>query len=276
MSSIKPISVSKPAKANLSDAFHILNPEGAAHFLLLCDHASAYIPPAYDGLGLGTELLDRHIACDIGAANVTTALAEKLNAPAVLTNFSRLLIDPNRGLDDPTLIVQLSDGHVIPANRGIDQPSRRDEWQKRVQDFYQPYHQAIERCLARAQKAGVVPIILSIHSFTPVWRGVQRPMQAGILWDKDERLARHLRAALGDKVQPLGDNEPYSGRLKHDTLYRHATLHGFPNALVELRQDTLLEAGAGEKWAQYFVAPMQAAAQDAACQKITHFGSHAD
>lgn len=256
--------------------YEIINAESPPHFLLLCDHASAYVPPAYAGLGLAPDTFERHIAWDIGAAKVTRALAHKLNAPAILSNFSRLLIDPNRGLDDPTLVMKLSDGAIIPANRAVDPYQNKTAWQERIAAFYTPYHQAIEACLLRAEKQGAVPIILSIHSFTPNWKGGQRPMQAAVLWDKDERLPTHLFTHLAAEMSPLGDNEPYSGRLKNDTLYRHGTLRGLPHALIEMRQDQLQTDKDCAIWAARLVPAMLAAAQDAHCRRVNFYGSHTD
>ena len=143
---------------------------------LLCDHASNALPPEYGSLGLPQIEFERHIAYDIGAAGLTRRLAERLSAPAILSGASRLLIDPNRGLDDPTLIMRLSDGRVIPANRIVEDAERV----RRIERFYVPYHSAILERLDAAMHAGTTPILLSIHSFTPVWKGAVRPWHAGV------------------------------------------------------------------------------------------------
>src|SRR5689334_20455860 len=160
--------------------------------LLLCDHASNAIPPEYGGLGLPPEALERHIAYDIGAAAVTRACAGALGVPALLTTFSRLLIDPNRGLDHPTLIVSVSDGTLVPGNARLD-PS---EIERRIRLFYAPYDAAIAAALDAFAVAGVVPAIQSVHSMTPTMQGVARPWHASVLWDADPRLALPLLAAL--------------------------------------------------------------------------------
>ena len=136
-------------------------------FLIICDHASNYIPPELAGLGLPQDQLARHIAYDIGALNVASLIAEGLNCPLVASQFSRLLIDPNRGLDDPTLVVKLSDGAIIPANRQVDPFNDKAAWQARIDDYYMPYNHAIAQAIDAALAAGHVPIILSVHSFTP-------------------------------------------------------------------------------------------------------------
>lgn len=214
--------------------------------MLLCDHASNRLPAAYETLGLAASELERHIAYDIGAAEVTRRLASALQAPAVLSNFCRLLIDPNRGEDDPTLIMQLSDGAIIPGNRNLSAEERRC----RVALYYEPYHSAVTAAINAAIAAGRPPLLLSIHSFTHEWRGCLRPWEAGILWDEDARLARMLLDCLRHETDfTIGDNEPYCGRLSGDSMHRHGTMRGLAHALVEIRQDQIKhEEGQGE-WA---------------------------
>ena len=248
--------------------------EGDKRFLILCDHASNHVPPAYDNLGLPLEQLTRHIAFDPGAFEVAAKIAATLDCPLVASQFSRLLIDPNRGLDDPTLVVKLSDGAVIPANRHVDPYRDKAAWQARIDAFYTPYNQAIETALASAAGDGVVPIILSVHSFTPIWRGTARKIHAATLWDKDDRLKRVMDAYMA--ALPginYGDNEPYSGRLKNDCLYRHGTQNGLPHAMIELRQDLIGdEAGQGE-WAAHMVTILQRAAALPELARISFVGS---
>lgn len=202
--------------------------------VLLCDHARNDIPAEYGHLGMPPEGLERHIAYDIGAAGVTRGLAAALGVPAVLSTFSRLLIDPNRGRDDPTLVMRLSDGMVIPGNAHVDE----EEIQSRVERFYDPYHAAVTRQIDACIAAGRPPALFSIHSFTPSWKGVARPWHVGILWDRDPRMAVPLIAALeaeGDLC--VGDNQPYKGSLQGDCLNRHGTGRGLAHALIEIRQD---------------------------------------
>src|SRR5215468_11213648 len=137
--------------------------------LILCDHAENTISEPFGTLGLRPEDLNRHIAYDLGAASVAERLAEMLGAPAVLTRFSRLLIDPNRGLDDPTLIMRISDGAVIPGNRHLDAAEREE----RVRRYYAPYHQRIDKLIESCVSVGVPPALLSIHSFTDNWKGTE-------------------------------------------------------------------------------------------------------
>lgn len=213
--------------------------------LILCDHAENTLPETYGTLGLRSEDLHRHIAFDLGAAGVAEHLARALGAPALLTRFSRLLIDPNRGLDDPTLIMQISDGLVVPGNVGLGE----EEVAARLRNFYLPYHRAVERAIEAGIAAGKPPVVLSVHSFTQAWKGVPRPWHVGVLWDKDPRLALPLIEALRRFPDiEVGDNVPYSGQLKGDTLYTHATAHGLAHALVELRQDLILAEDGQAEW----------------------------
>jgi predicted N-formylglutamate amidohydrolase len=200
--------------------------------LLLCDHASAALPPGYGQLGLDPALFATHIAFDIGAATVTRALAAHFGAAAVLGRWSRLLIDLNRGADDPTLVMKLSDGSIIPGNREVGP----DEVARRIREFHAPYHDAIT---AELDRIGPKAAIISIHSFTPAWKGKARPWEVGVLWDKDRRLAGPLMSRLSQHAFAWGDNEPYSGMLENDCLNRHGTRRGLPHVLVEIRQDLI-------------------------------------
>lgn len=255
-------------------AFQTLAGDVGNGLLLICDHARNTLPMHYGTLGLDRSSLERHIAYDIGVEAVTVKLARSLNAPAVLSGFSRLLIDPNRGADDPTLVMKLSDGAIIPGNHPIEPV----EVEQRRKLYYTPYHDAITREIDRAIHAGKPPAILSIHSFTPFWRGRERPWHAAVLWDKDPRFARPLIDVLqADSDLIVGDNEPYSGRLKNDCLYRHGTQRGLAHALLEIRQDLISNDTGIEQW----VSRLQDAAlkivetQDG-LHNIKYYGSHND
>jgi predicted N-formylglutamate amidohydrolase len=228
-------------------AYHTHNERAPARLLFLCDHASNAVPPELDLLGLSEADFARHIAYDIGAAKLTRALAALSSAPALLARWSRLLIDLNRGQDDPTVVMKLSDGRVIPGNRDLD----RDGVEDRIRRFHAPYHAAIAATIRQAAGQGILPILVSVHSFTPVWRGHQRPWHIGILWDRDGRLAQPLLERL--RREPdivVGDNEPYSGELENDTLYRHGTMNGLPHVLIEVRQDLIGDAQGVKRWAE--------------------------
>jgi predicted N-formylglutamate amidohydrolase len=202
--------------------------------LFLCDHAANALPPG--GLGLDAGLLSTHIAYDIGAATVTRALARAYGAPALLGAWSRLLIDLNRGVDDPTLVMKLSDGSIIPGNVRDNREAEAAEVARRIEVFHAPYHAAID---AELDRIGADAVLVSMHSFTPVWKGRPRSWEVGVLYDRDVRLAQPLMARLGQAGFSVGDNEPYSGALEGDTLWRHGTMRGLPHVLIEMRQDLI-------------------------------------
>lgn len=213
--------------------------------LLICDHASNFIPRALANLGLPAPELQRHIAYDPGAAEVTRGLAQRLNCAALLSHFSRLVVDPNRALDNPTLMPLESDGTAVPGNKGLSAQAR----QQRLAALFHPYHGALRQALAERVAAGLVPVVLSIHSFTPVMQGRVRPWHVGILWNRDPRLAVPLMAELTDAGFVVGDNEPYSGRDEHGfTLRHHTHAAGFPQVLIELRQDLIDTHQGAARW----------------------------
>lgn len=230
-----------------NESFELIEGNAKRGLVLLCDHATNAMPSEYGWLGLSEADLERHIAYDIGTAALTRALASRLDAPALMTRFSRLLIDPNRGEDDPTLIMRVSDGAVVPGNRHVD----GDERNRRIARFHAPYHQAIDEMIDMSLETGREPVVLSIHSFTPLWRGWARPWHAGILWDQDPRIALPLIEGLRrEPALVVGDNEPYSGSLKNDTMYRHGTMRGLPHALVEIRHDLIRSDDGVAEWAE--------------------------
>jgi len=234
-------------KISASEAYEIVAGRGDTGLILLCDHASNRIPEDYGDLGVPAAQFERHIAYDIGARDLTLGLAARLGAPAVLSRYSRLLIDPNRGMDDPTLIMRISDGAVVPGNREVDEAERA----RRIARFHAPYHAAIAAEIVAARARGHVPFLVSIHSFTPVWRGWPRPWHVGILWDRGEAVAHAMiRGFLAQGDLVVGDNEPYHGALDGDTLNTHGTRAGLPHALIEVRQDLVAAKTGVDEWVE--------------------------
>jgi predicted N-formylglutamate amidohydrolase len=262
--------------------------DGHSPILFLCDHASHALPPG--GLGLDATLLSTHIAYDIGAAIVTRALATAYGAPAVLGSWSRLLIDLNRGADDPTLVMKLSDGSIIPGNRDADAA----EVARRIAAYHAPYHAAIDAELDRigallrardsahagevavassraseSRRGNETAVLVSMHSFTPSWKGRPRQWEVGVLYDRDLRLAAPLMARLAEAGFTVGDNEPYSGRLEGDTLWRHGTMRRLPHVLIEMRQDLVGDDGQAQAFALRLKPILDAALSDMASSSET-------
>ncbi|MEQ9813065.1 MAG: N-formylglutamate amidohydrolase [Azospirillaceae bacterium] len=229
-------------------AFTRLNPGASSPILLLGDHAGRAVPAVLGRLGLGAPPFERHIAYDIGVEAVVRALSRLLDATAIFANNSRLVIDPNRQLIDPTSNCVISDGVIIPGNRGLTWQDRA----RRVRDLFEPYHAAIEAEIEARCSAGDQPIIVSVHSFTPVMNGFHRPWHVGLLWGDDGHLSMAIAAALRrDSTLVVGENEPYSGKNAHGyTMEEHVYPRGLANVLVELRQDLVSDAAAAELWAE--------------------------
>lgn len=251
--------------------FELVEGDRKRGLVLVADHARRNLPEEYGDLGLPAEEFDRHIAYDIGVETVTRELAALLDAPAVFAAFSRLLIDPNRGEDDPTLIRQLYDGTIVPANY----PMSAEERERRLDLFYRPYHDAIGAMVASvAQASKAAPFVFSVHSFTPMMQGHVRPWHVGLLWDLDDRAARPIIDALAaDGSLTVGDNEPYDGALRGDTMYRHAIVNGYAHALIEIRQDLIAEQQGAVAWAQRLAPIVDAVNRRADIHEVRRFGS---
>lgn len=241
-----------------------------AGLLILVDHASNALPSEYGSLGLPGSELERHIGYDIGARAVGLGLARHFGAPALMTTFSRLLIDPNRGDDDPTLVMRLSDGAVVPGNATIDAAER----EHRITRFWRPYHDAIRAEIDAMMASGRVPILFSMHSYTPIWRGMPRPWHCAVLWDNDARLPRHLIDGLRrDPAIVCGDNEPYDGALRNDTMFRHGTSRGLAHAIVEVRQDLIAEPTGVTQWVARLAEALVPALADPSLRRVENHGS---
>ena len=251
--------------------YEVLDGDWSRGLLLVADHAGRKLPEHYNSLGLPATEFERHIAYDIGVEATTRGLAKAMGVPAVLCHFSRLLIDPNRGDDDPTLIRQLYDGTVVPGNY----PMSAEERESRLEQFYRPYHSAVDEAVERvAQASRQAPFIFSVHSFTPVMQGFVRPWHVGVLWDMDHRVAWPLIEMLAaDPALCVGDNEPYDGALRGDTMYSHAITQGFAHALIEIRQDLIADQAGVDGWVKRLVPILDAINARPDIHEVQHFGS---
>lgn len=237
-------------------AYQILGEHRPGKWLVTCDHAENHVPAAINGgdLGIAAQDMARHIAYDVGAAGLARALGELLNSPVIMSGVSRLVIDPNRGEDDPTLVMKLYDGTIIPANRHVDAA----EVERRLQTLYRPYHDAYAKLAARQADT----VILAVHSFTPCLKGRSpRPWHVGVLHShEDGRLSRALLDVLAQQADLcIGDNEPYAGHLPGDAVDRHAIAMGRHNTLIELRNDLIETQPEQEAWAARLAPLLQAA-----------------
>ncbi len=227
--------------------FHIFGEDRPGRWLVTCDHASNRVPADVCGgdLGVSAEDMGRHIAWDVGARGVAEALGVALNSPVISSDFSRLVMDANRGEEDPTLVMQIYDGTIVPGNARI--PGA--EVERRLATLYRPYHAALTRLAARQSDT----VIVAVHSFTPCLRGrAPRPWQVGILYSHlDPRLSRPLIDAL--RAAPdlcVGDNEPYDGHLPGDSIDMHALQPGRHNTLIEVRSDLIVNSAGQVAWGQ--------------------------
>ena len=235
--------------------FMTYNDHGSARVLLVADHASPFFPAGMNQLGLADWVLERHVACDIGSAMLTRSLADELDAQAVLAGFSRLIVDPNRKLEDPSAFIEVSDGIAIPGNQNLDEEQKA----LRVQSFFRPYHEAIEARLDAFRARGITPALISVHTCTPVFDRVVRPWHIGIMWDKDPRIPQAvIRHFEGQQEICIGDNEPYSGRHPNDfTIDHHAEPAGLPHVGFEVRQDLVASAEGASRWAGILAAALR-------------------
>lgn len=241
-------------------AFRIEGEDRKGRWLVTCDHASNRVPDwvGRGDLGIPAEDMARHIAWDVGAAGLASALGQLLDSPVILSDFSRLVIDPNRGEDDPTLVMKLYDGTIIPANRHAGAA----EVERRLDRLYRPYHAAYARLAALRPDR----VILAVHSFTPALRGrPPRPWHVGVLYSHlDDRLSKPLIARLQAETDLcIGDNEPYSGHLPGDAIDSHALRPGRHNTLVEVRNDLIQTPDQQAFWAARLAPILQEALKDA-------------
>jgi len=216
--------------------FVIMNGKSTLPILLVCDHASRRFPEVLGTLGLDPVALRCHLALDIGAGPLTERLATTLSATAVLCQYSRLIVDCNRLLMDPSAFLEFGDGIVVPGNRNLQPEDKK----VRADEIYWPYHGAVESEVERLGAAGRPPIFVAVHSFTPVLNGESRLCEMGVLWDTDRMTAEIFLHDLREAGFHVGDNEPYSGKAPHDfTVDQHAESIGLPHVGIEIRQDLI-------------------------------------
>ena len=249
------------AGTRAADPVAVENRAAPGPFLILCDHASNFIPAEYDSLGLGAAELEAHIAWDPGALAVSRQLARALDATLVHCTVSRLIIDCNRDPSDPDSIVDVTfNSHVaIPGNTELGDAERR----RRIATVHLPYHAAIEKLIEERLDSGRATTLIAVHSFTPVYCGTRRPWEIGIVFDRNRRLADQLIAGLKAEGLMVGVNEPYSPADRvYYTLTRHAESRGLSAAMIEIRNDMIGTDEQAKSWGTR-LATLLAATEDA-------------
>ena len=224
------------------------NEGGQSVFFLTCDHAGRTIPHRLDRLGLPERETRRHIAWDIGIGEVARQLSRLLDAAVVLQTYSRLVIDCNRDPKVPSSIPEMSETTEVPGNRGLTEAART----ARIDAIFRPYHDTIAAALDRRKAASRASVLVALHSFTPVFKGVARPWHASVLYNRDGRLARSLFELLSaEDGLVVGDNEPYRVTdLTDYTVPVHAERRGLPYVEIEIRQDQIAEPAGQDAWSE--------------------------
>jgi predicted N-formylglutamate amidohydrolase len=252
-----------PSESSLLDKhepvpFEVHSSAEPSPFLIVCDHAGAQLPRVLGSLGLSAHDLATHIAWDIGAAGVARHLALRLDAFLVLQRYSRLVIDCNRPLDAESSIVSVSGGILIPGNQSVS----AGEALVRARSVFHPYHDQIRAELDRRERASRPTVLVSMHSFTPSLFGSDRPWHAGVLYNRDARLARPLLERLRlEEGLVIGDNQPYAASEHSDyTIIEHGERRGIVHVELEVRQDLIFGPAGQEAWAERLARLLRAAA----------------
>lgn len=231
----------------------VLNEAGSAPYVLVCEHASRYLPPEYASLGLTERDLSRHIGWDIGAEVVARQLSVLLDAPLVVAGYSRLLIDLNRPPYSPTSIPALSEATIVPGNQGLDDRERKH----RIETYFHPFHDQLGKVLTARQRAGKPTALIGVHSFTPIFHGFRRPWSAGVLYRRSTTFGAALVEALGGDAASVAHNQPY--QIEDDSDYTvpvQGEARGIEAVLVELRQDLIGQTDKALQWATRLAAAL--------------------
>lgn len=239
--------------------FYVLNEDSALPYIIVCEHAGRNVPQSLDNLGLDDEDFNCHYAVDLGAKEMTEALSVELGAMTVVANYSRLVVDLNRRSDHAAAFPTSAEGKDVPVNVAMTEEGR----QARLDEIYTPFHSRIREWIDAKIESGIVPAIISIHSYTPVFFGVPRPWEIGILWAQDKRMPGPFINYFKDKGYVVGDNEPYDARiLRGGTMEIHGDGRKIPNLLVEYRNDLLLDKGSFNRFVTHTVEAIKMVTSD--------------
>jgi predicted N-formylglutamate amidohydrolase len=242
-----------------SDPVEILNADGQGTVVLLCEHASNVIPAALNGLGLSQAHQSAHIAWDPGAEAVARILSDAMDAPLVAGRVSRLVYDCNRPPDSPTAMPTRSETTDIPGNAALTEPDR----QARVEGVYRPFCKAVDDLLSTRKAKGLPTVLVTMHSFTPVYFGTPRKVEIGILHDSDTALADAMLAHAAALNREVRRNAPYGPEdgVTH-SLRIHGLAHGLPNVMIEIRNDLIADAAGQGKLANEVLSLLHQALAD--------------
>ncbi|MDP2205747.1 MAG: N-formylglutamate amidohydrolase [Alphaproteobacteria bacterium] len=234
--------------------YRIENAKGKAPILVVCDHASNRVPRALNGVGLTKAALEKHIAWDPGTENIGRYMSEKLDATGFFACYSRIVVDVNRGERSAECMREVSDHIQVPGNKNLSLAEKR----QRLDEIFWPYHRALAAQIKGYRKKGIVPLVVSLHSFTPEMDGYKRPWHIGVLWNKEETIARRLVEELQARNPKIivGENEPYTlkqANLTKNTIKTHAEDAGLPYVIVEFRQDLVATKRDALKWGRIFL-----------------------
>ena len=263
--SIKPLS--SLLQATDPEPFKIINKAGRTPLFLICDHAGVAVPKNLGKLGLSIDIFDRHIAYDIGTEAVALGLSKLLDAPLILSRFSRLVIDLNRPPEHPGSMIEHIDSTPIPGNKALTAIARM----QRVKELFDPYHEAINTEVNRLSATGTPPIILSVHSFSPNYGDLPRPWDIGVLWNRDPRIARPLIQLLKTFKLKVGENQPYSGKELAYTINKHGGDRGLANCVIEINQAQLGDCAGINHWTLIMSEVLRVLLRDKELNKIEYF-----
>jgi predicted N-formylglutamate amidohydrolase len=226
----------------------IVNPSGRGAFVIVCEHASRFIPDEFGGLGLEEPALTSHIAWDPGALAVADEMSARLDSPLVVQRVSRLLYDCNRPPEREDAVPAVSEVYSIPGNARLSAAER----QARVDRFYTPFRKTLVACIEERVTAGQPPVLVTVHSFTPVYKGVRRDTELGILHDADTRLADALIEIAASRDLTIRRNDPYgpADGVTH-TLVEHGLSRGLLNVMLEIRNDLIVGSAAQTEMAAW-------------------------
>lgn len=237
---------------NEPSPYYLINAAGEAPVFITCDHASKRIPNKLKDFAKQDDI-DKHIGFDIGALDISKELSALFDAPMLYSSYSRLVIDLNRQLADPTSIPEVSDGIEIPGNKDLSVEEKR----LRADTFFWPYHNQFAHVLDSYNQQRVIPLVIGVHTCTPHFKGESRPWHIGIMWDTDDRIAKPFMEYLrGIKGICVGDNEPYHAVDPEGidpvgyAFEMHARSRGLPHVFIEVRQDLVATEEGAKKWAK--------------------------